>query len=192
MSNLWNITTGTRLQTLIERSQVNIVLPLANGVNADLEIISGIIPTGTRLENGIIIGTLYEVAYDTVFTAVFRATTDTEFQDCAIEFVVTGPDSPTWQTNEGLLPVGSNNSLFILDNEIIDYQLVATDTDLSAGDELTYFIADGDGVLPPGIILSDDGRLQGTTEPLISLDKRFTGGGYDSAPFAGLQWIMLY
>jgi hypothetical protein len=71
MSNLWNITTGTRLQTLIERSQVNIVLPLANGVNADLEIISGIIPTGTRLENGIIIGTLYEVAYDTVFTAVF-------------------------------------------------------------------------------------------------------------------------
>ena len=186
MSNLWNITTGTRLQTLIERSQVNIVLPLVNGVNADLEIISGVIPTGTRLENGVIIGTLYEVAYDTIFTAVFRATTDTEFQDCAIEFVVTGPDSPTWQTNEGLLPVGSNNSLFILDNEIIDYQLVATDTDLSAGDKLTYFIANGDGVLPPGITLSKTGKLQGTTEPLISLDKRFTGGGYDSAPFAGL------
>ena len=186
MSKLWNVASGTRLQTLIERSQVHILLPLANNVNADVEIISGNIPTGTRLENNVIVGTVYEVAYDTTFNAVFRATTDEEFQDCTIEFVVTGPDSPTWQTNEGLLPVGSNNSLFILDNEIIDYQLVATDTDLSAGDELSYFIADGDGTLPPGIVLTEDGRLQGTTEPLLSLDKRFTGGGYDSAPYGGL------
>ena len=135
MLNLWNVVTGTRLQTIIERSQVNILLPLANGIVADVEIISGNIPTGSRLENNIITGTVFEVAYDTTFNAVFRATTDSGFQDCTIEFVVTGPDSPTWQTNEGLLAVGSNNSLFILDNEIIDYQLVATDTDLSAGDE---------------------------------------------------------
>ena len=186
MSKLWNVTTGTRLRTLIERSQVNIILPLANGVDADVELISGNIPSGTRLENNIIVGTVYEVAYDTTFNAVFRATTDEEFQDCTIEFVVTGPDSPTWQTNEGLLPVGSNNSLFILDNEIIDYQLVATDTDLSAGDELSYFIAEGDGVLPPGITLSESGKLQGTTEPLLSLDKRYIDGGFDSAPYAGL------
>ena len=186
MSNLWNVTTGTRLQTLIERSSVNIPLPLANGVIADLEIISGNIPTGTRLENNTILGTVYEVAYDTTFNAVFRATTDDTFQDCTIEFVVTGPDSPTWQTNEGLLAVGSNNALFILDNEIIDYQLVATDTDLSAGDVLTYFIADGDGELPVGITLSESGKLQGTTEPLLSLDKRYTAGGFDSAPYGGL------
>ena len=186
MLKLWNVATGTRLRTLIERTQVNIVLPLANGVDADIELISGNIPTGTRLQNTVIVGTVYEVAYDTTFTAVFRATTDSGFQDCTIEFVVTGPDSPTWQTNEGLLAVGSNNSLFILDNEIIDYQLVATDTDLSAGDELSYFIADGDGVLPPGITLSDSGRLQGTTEPLLSLDKRNIGGGYDSFAYAGV------
>ena len=186
MLNLWKVATGTRLQTLIERSQVNILLPISNGINAEVELISGSIPTGTRLEGTIITGTVFEVAYDTTFNAVFRATTDEGFQDCTIEFVVTGPDSPTWQTNEGLLPIGSNNSLFILDNEIIDYQLVATDTDLSAGDELSYFIADGDGVLPPGITLSDDGRLQGTTEPLLSLDKRFQGGQYDSSPYGGL------
>lgn len=186
MSQLWNVTTGTRLQTLIERSAVNILLPLANGIAAEVEIISGQIPTGSRLENNTIVGTVFEVAYDTTFTAVFRATTDTGFQDCTIEFVVTGPDSPTWQTNAGLLPVGSNNSLFILDSDIIDYQLVATDTDLSAGDELFYYIAEGDGVLPPGITLSDEGRLQGTTEPLLSLDKRFEEGGYDNSPYAGL------
>ena len=125
MSNLWNVTSGSRLQTLIERSSANIILPLVSGVVADVELISGSIPTGTRLEYNTIVGTIYEVAYDTVFTAVFRATTGVEFQDCTIEFVVTGPDSPTWLTNKGLLNVGSNNSLFILDNEIIDYQLTA-------------------------------------------------------------------
>ena len=186
MSNLWNVVTGTRLQTLVERSQVNILLPLVNGVTAEIELISGSIPTGTRLESNTIVGTVFEVAYDTTFNAVFRATADTGFQDCTIEFVVTGPDSPTWQTAEGLLDVGSNNSLFILDNEIIDYQLVATDTDLSAGGVLSYFIADGDGVLPLGITMSDTGKLQGTTEPLISLDKRNTGGGYDTAAYAGV------
>jgi hypothetical protein len=186
MLNLWNVATGTRLQTLIERSSVNILLPLANGITADIVVISGSIPTGTRLENNTIVGTVYEVAYDTTFTAVFRATTDGGFQDCTIEFVVTGPDSPIWQTNAGLLAVGANNSLFILDNEIIDYQLVATDTDLSAGDQLFYYIAEGDGILPPGITLSDDGRLQGTTEPLLSLDKRNIGGGYDTAVYGGV------
>lgn len=161
MANLWNVTTGSRLQTLIERSLVNILLPLSNNVAAEVVLISGSIPTGTRLEGKNIVGTVYEVAYDTTFNAVFRATTDDHFQDCTIEFVVTGPDSPNWITNTGLLAVGSNNSLFILDNEIIDYQLVAADTDLSAGDTLSYFIADGDGQLPLGITMTDTGRLQG-------------------------------
>ena len=76
MLNLWNVATGTRLQTLIERSQVNILLPLANSVVAEIELISGMIPTGTRLESNTIVGTVFEVAYDTTFNAVFRATTD--------------------------------------------------------------------------------------------------------------------
>ena len=183
MSELWTVVTGTRLQTLVERSSVNITLPLAAGITADVELISGSIPIGTRLEGNVIVGTVLEVAYDTTFNAVFRATTDTQFQDVTIEFVVTGPDSPNWQTTTGLLAVGSNNSLFILDSEIIDYQLVATDTDLSAGDVLSYFIADGDGILPPGITLSDTGKLTGTTEPLLSLDKRSAGGSYDATPY---------
>jgi len=183
MSQLWTVTTGTRLQTLIERSSVDITLPLTAGVVATIELISGSIPTGTRLENNKIVGTVYEVAYDTTFNSVFRATTDTGFQDVTIEFVVQGPDAPNWATNTGLLGVGSNNSLFILDSEIIDYQLVATDTDISTGQQLIYFIADGDGTLPPGVVMSDSGKLTGTTEPLLSLDKRSAGGQYDATPY---------
>ena len=186
MAKLWNIPTGTRYRVLVERSTVNILLPLSSVANIELELISGGLPTGTRLEGNYITGTVFEVAYDTTFTVVLRASTDYEWQDCTIEFVVTGPDDPLWATAEGLLNVGSNNALFILDSEQIDFQLSATDTDLSAGDELTYFIADGDGVLPPGITMSDSGRITGTTEPLLSLDKRYVGGGYDTSPFAGL------
>ena len=186
--DLWNVRTGSRITTLIEREVVEITLPLANLDNIELEIISGELPTGTRLaENGNkIVGTVYEVAFNRSFTSVIRAKRGEIFQDRTVEIAVSGPDDPQWLTNQGLLPVGANDNLFILDNELIDFQLVASDTDLSAGDTLSYFIADGDGVLPPGITLTEDGRLTGIVEPLLSLDKRYRAGGYDSSPYGGL------
>ena len=186
VTDLWNISSGARISTLIERNVVEINLPLANLPGITLEIISGEIPTGTRLENNKIVGTVYEVAYNRTFVCVVRAYYNDLFQDRTLEIAVTGPDDPVWQTNEGLLPVGANDNLYILDNELIDFQLIATDDDLPAGDELSYFIADGDGVLPPGISLTEDGRLYGIVEPLLSLDKRFQGGGFDSSPFGSL------
>jgi len=186
MSQLWNIATGQRLQTLIERSVIDIQLPVVEGLDISLEIISGRIPAGTRLDGTKLIGTVYEVSYNTTFTVVIRAYYESIFEDRTIEFVVTGPDDPVWATNPGLLPIGSNNSLFVLDSTLVDYQLVATDTDLSAGDSLNYFIASGDGVLPPGITLTEDGKLYGIVEPLLSLDKRYQSGGYDATPYGGL------
>lgn len=187
MTDLWSISSGSRLTTLIERSVVNLSLPLANNLTGiEIELISGELPTGTRLEGANIVGTVYEVAFNRTFTSVIRAYYEDQFQDRTIEIAVTGPDDPQWLTNPGLLPVGANNTLYILDNEIIDFQLMATDTDLPAGDVLSYFIANGDGELPPGITLTEDGKLFGIVEPLLSLDKRFQAGGYDTAPYSGL------
>lgn len=185
-NDLWSVSSGSRLTTLIERNVVEINLPLANVNGLELEIISGELPAGTRLEGTRIVGTVYEVAYNRTFTAVIRAYYQDRFQDRTIEIAVTGPDDPQWQTNAGLLPVGPNDTFYVLDNELIDFQLIATDTDLPAGDSLSYFIANGDGELPPGITLTEDGRLFGIVEPLLSLDKRFQAGGYDSAPYGGL------
>jgi len=185
-SNLWSISSGSRLTTLIERSVVELILPLANVNGLELEIISGELPTGTRLENNRIVGTVYEVAFNRTFTVVLRAVYQDQFEDRTIEIAVTGPDDPQWLTNPGLLPVGPNDTLYVLDNELIDFQLIATDTDLPAGDILSYFIANGDGELPPGITLTEDGRLFGIVEPLLSLDKRFQAGGDDHAPYGRL------
>jgi hypothetical protein len=181
---LWNIANDFLLITQIERFSSELALPVANGLNGiEIELISGNLPTGTRIEGTKIVGAPYEVATDTVFTFVLRAHWLGNFDDRTLKIVVTGPDAPVWQTPSGLLPIGNNNQYFILDNEIIDFQLLATDNDLPAGDELRYFIADGDGNLPPGVTLTEDGRLTGVVEPLLSLDKRFSGGGYDTMPY---------
>lgn len=178
-SALWNVPTGTKLTNLIERSVVNIQMPMANGVTPTLEVISGGLPNGTRIEGSSVVGTVYEVAYDTIFTATIRASFNGLWEDRTIEFAVTGPDDPVWGTPAGDLAIGPNNVYYVLDSAQINFQLAATDTDISAGDELTYFIADGDGTLPPGITMSESGLLTGITDPLLSLDKRFESGGYD-------------
>ena len=182
--SLWNVATGIELTTFIERKKVELALPVANGFqDLELEVISGQLPGGIRLDGTKLIGTTLEVVRDTVFTFVLRANWQGYFDDRTIKIIVVGPDSPEWRTPEGLLPVGSNNTFFILDSETIDFQLLAIDSDVSAGDELEYFIAEGDGVLPPGIELTGDGRIIGITDPLLSLDKRFEGGGYDTMPY---------
>ena len=182
--SLWNLATGSEITTLIERSTVNINLPVANGLTGiEIEVISGSIPTGTRIEGTSIVGTAYEVTTDTVFTATLRAHWEGYIDDRTIKIVVTGPDAPQWLTAEGLLPVGPNDTFFVLDSEYVDFQLIAIDSDLPAGDELEFYIAEGDGTLPPGLELTADGRLTGIIEPLLSLDKRYQDGGYDTMPY---------
>jgi len=179
MSSLWNVQTGARIATSIEREAVNILLPLTNNNDTITEIISGRLPPGARLEGNVIVGTLFEVAYNQSFNVVIRAELDDLFEDRTVEIIVTGPDDPRWVTNSGLLPIGANDALFILDNVLVDFQLLATDTDLPAGDELSYYIANNDGELPPGIKLSNDGKLQGIVEPLLSLDLDFVTDSND-------------
>tara|TARA_B100002019_G_scaffold293429_1_gene320953 strand:+ start:2112 stop:6035 length:3924 start_codon:yes stop_codon:yes gene_type:complete len=79
-------------------------------------------------------------------------------------------------------PSTRSRSYFVLDSELVDFQLQALDTDLATGAELRYFIADEDGELPPGLTLSTDGRITGIVEPLLALDKDLLPG-YSSSPF---------
>lgn len=182
--SLWNIPTGIELSTFVERNQIELDLPIANGlIDVDIELISGDLPGGIRIEGTKLVGTTFEVIRDTVFTFVLRAHWQGYFDDRTIKIVVVGPDAPEWRTPNGLLPVGTNNTYFVLDSQLVDFQLLAVDPDISAGDELDFFVAEGDGVLPPGLELTNDGKIQGITEPLLSLDKRFQGGGYDTMPY---------
>jgi len=148
-----------------------------------ISLISGELPPGLRLEENKIIGTPFEVERSTEFKFVLRATNSAGIQDRTYNIIVNGPDAPVWATNEGKLPLGPNNSFYIIDSSIVDFQLQAIDPDLPAGDELEYYIADGDGTLPPGIKLTKEGRLIGIVDPILALDLRSGSGFYDTTQF---------
>ena len=67
-------------------------------------------------------------------------------------------------------PERASNAFFVLDNSLIDFDLEAIDADLSAGDTLKFYIADGDGELPPGLTLSTTGKISGIVDPILALD----------------------
>lgn len=75
-------------------------------------------------------------------------------------------------------PDRASTAYFVLDSSFVDFQLQALDTDLAAGENLNYYIAEGDGELPPGLKLQPDGKITGIVEPILSLDKD-ADPGYD-------------
>ena len=153
-------------------------------LNTDvITLISGELPGGMRLLDNKIVGTPFEVQRDTEFEFVLRAKNDDGVRDRTFKIEVQGPDQPIWTTNKGKLPLGPNNSFYILDSSIVNFQLQAIDDDLPTGQTLEYFIADGDGTLPPGIQLTTDGRLVGIVDPILALDKRSGNGFYDTVQY---------
>ena len=186
MSNLWTLPTGVSLGNLAERAQVTIALPL-NTVDS-VTLIAGTLPAGLRLQNSAIVGTTLEVARTTQSRFVLRARLGSDIQDRTYSITVAGPDAPIWITPAGPLAVGTNNVFFILDSSYVDYQLEAIDTDLSAGDELHYFIASGDGELPPGIRLTTEGKLTGVIDPILALDVNASTGAYDTNVYGGFPF----
>ena len=190
---MWTKKSGTNLATLQEQTTNQLVLPLRS-TSTVVSLISGSLPDGMRLArkpiNGedtpVIEGTPFEVARPTTYRFVLRGTSGEEIKDRTFNIIVEGTDAPEWQTPEDLLPVGNNDTLYVLDSAPIDYQLIATDNDTAAGQVLEYYIASGDGILPPGISLTKDGRLIGIVDPILAIEKGtiYGTGTYDTAPYS--------
>lgn len=184
MANLWNVPNNHTiiLQERVRLDPGDLTLPISSNVT-NLQVIAGKLPSGLRVEELDIRGTPFEEATTVEYKVVFRATSPDGFEDRTIIFLVGEEDEPFWVTNADLLPVGRGDSFFILDNEFINYQLIAQDPDVSAGQPLEYYIRPGDGNLPPGISLTPEGKLVGVVEPLLALDKRAEEGGWDTSPY---------
>jgi len=179
MSLKW-ITVSGSLGTINERDIQNIALvatSTAGTVTYSLQ--AGSLPRGLRIDNGVINGTPLEVQKTTISRFVVRANDGVESKDRTFNITVEGSDSPVWATNEGLLPVGPNSTFFVLDNDKVDFQLIALDPDLPAGDTIEYYIPYNGGELPPGLTLTNTGRISGFTDPIFALDYRIYSGNYD-------------
>jgi hypothetical protein len=179
----WTVPNNYNIGSFSERITVSYSLPVSGDASLTTTVISGELPAGLRVENNAIVGTPYEVARSKSSLFVIRARTTAGVLDRTFNITIEGPDNPNWVTPAGRLPVGPNGVYFILDSSIIDFQLLATDPDLPAGDTLSYYIASGDGELPPGIRLTTDGRLTGVVDPILALDVTDREAGYDETPF---------
>jgi len=194
MAQIWTEQSGKLLATLQETNTTTVSLPISgeylplDSSGLTVALISGNLPKGMRLINGEIVGTPLEVAINTLSTFVLRATLNGAISDRTFKILVEGPDEPVWITEEGDLPVGPNNTYFIIDSAPLDFQLQADDPDVLAGEVLEYYIAEGDGVLPPGIQLTSDGRLVGIVEPILALEKAAKSGFYDESNYSNFPY----
>lgn len=181
MANIWTVQNNLSLGTYNESVSLSgaNAIQLSVPVGTIISLISGTIPPGLRIDSTTIRGTPLEVARETEFKFVLRATLNEEIEDRTFKITIVGADAPVWVTPEGDLALGNNNALYVLDSSPINYQLNATDKDLSAGQTLEYFIASGDGQLPPGIKLSSSGLISGVVDPVLALDKLAAQGYYD-------------
>jgi hypothetical protein len=179
MAITWNTPSGS-LGTINEREKQNILLDVSSDTgDYTIEIIAGSIPRGLRIEDRKIVGTPLEVAKATTSKFVVRAKDTNDIGDRTFSITVEGADEPTWATPEGLLPVGPNDTYFVLDNDKVDFQLQVLDPDIPAGDTIEYYIPFNGGSLPPGLSLSKKGRISGFTDPIFSLDYKILSGNFD-------------
>ena len=179
MAITWNTPSGS-LGTINEREAQNITLDVSSDSGEyTIEVIAGQIPKGLRIENKKIVGTPLEVAKSTTSRFVIRAKDFNDIGDRTFTITVLGADEPTWATPEGLLPVGPNDTLFVLDNDRVDFQLQVLDPDIPAGDTIEYYIPFNGGSLPPGLSLSKTGKISGFTDPIFSLDYKIYSGNFD-------------
>ena len=183
MADLWTQPSGITLADLEEEVTTTIPLPVLS--RATVSLLSGTLPPGMRVQGTRIEGTPYQVARKTEYRFVLRATLDQSIRDRTFSLTVSGADAPVWNTPAGDLPVGNNDTFYILDSSPIEFQLVATDEDIAAGQTLDFYIGDGDGELPPGTSLTSDGRIIGIVDPLLAIEKGllYSAGTYDTSPY---------
>lgn len=184
MSVTWTTPQGD-LGVYTERTVTNISLT-ATSPNGPItySLIAGSLPKGLRLVGNIIKGSPVEVKKYTVNRFVIRASDGNDLEDRTFNIAVDGADVPRWITDEGYLQVGQGNAYFVLDNSYVNFQLEATDTDLTAGDKIEYYLMPMGGQLPPGLSLSTNGTISGYTDPIFAIDYNASlNGGYDTGAF---------
>jgi len=194
------------LGTITQRRPVNIPIT-TNGTDTRFRLIAGSFPLGTQLDiittatsattTAFIFGFPETVPTTTESRFVIRASNADGINDKTFKIDVTGGTPPLWATPEGLLPIGTSGEYFAINRQIVDYQLVAEANSLLGNMKLRYYIADGDGVLPNGLRLTEDGRIVGTVAVVTVQDVdvsskqqfgfdllRYDGFGYDLTPVA--------
>ena len=200
---VWTTTAG-KLASIDEQSAFSLQLEAntSDSTAITYSLIAGSLPTGMSLTSeGLLTGSPAEVAKRTLYTFVVRATAGSAITDRSFTLDVSGADAPTFTTVAGQLnkPLSTvyttdsssttdsilstadvTGNVTVLDGSYIEYDIVATDTDTVAGQNLVYEVVQGS--LPPGVTMTLGGKISGVVE--LSIDENYgPQGGYDFDAF---------
>jgi hypothetical protein len=150
--------------------------------------LTGMVLTGKNIPRGTYIvsdngnGTF---AINTTVSIVSTTINGSGFADRTFSMEVNGINAPIFITPAGELAVGIHHQLYALDQSYINYQLEGFDLNVLLGSTLKYFIASGDGHLPPGLTLSDSGIISGyiLPNPQTIITTADGNGTFDQAYF---------
>lgn len=179
------LTPSGNLGQFDQGQSINILLDSSN--TSLIEIISGSLPSGIRLdgESKTISGVAFDIGITKTYDFVLRASNTTGFnnskivQDRSFSITISSNPIPTLLDPEGTLKIGLADENYVLNNSRVNYQFTASSTSIPAGQKLIFYVEEGEGELPPGLKLSEDGLLYGTI--IDDLDTEFTlvQGTYD-------------
>jgi hypothetical protein len=164
---VWTTTAG-KLATFAEDSTYSLQLEANTSDSTAIvySVIAGSLPAGMRVTSaGLLTGTPEQVAKRTLYTFVVRATSGSIITDRTFSLDVEGQDAPTFTTASGQLQLDDSTRVglyWVLDGEHVNFQIQATDIDTRLGGEKKFAIVSG--ILPPGLVLREDGLLSGTCQ----------------------------
>lgn len=190
--SVWSQLSGYSFGSFLERITVDIPLPVVNDAGVAYSVISGKLPGGLRIQGNRIVGTPYENPRDTEYTFCIRANLNSEISDRTFKMTVLNANGPEFITSAGGLPIGPAQQLWTLDSSYIDFQIEVDDQNLSQTQQLSFFIASTDGELPPGLVLTDDGRIVGFVQPTLSIKPEDGTGEYDGSYYDAVAFDFAY
>ena len=185
--NIWSVSSGYRFSSIQENSFIEQPLPVNypsgfnDSSNLIFSIISGKLPDGITIKDNKLFGSAREVPRTTDYKFVIRAKLGSEISDRTFYLAVEGADEPLWLTPPGSLAIQNPDQFYVLDSTYIDFQLEAIDSDTTAGQVLKYTRVKGE--LPPGLILTEEGRIVGFIQPALTIPTAVISTGYDSNIF---------
>jgi hypothetical protein len=161
-------------------------IPATNTVPFNLNVISGSLPPGLHVLGNTITGSPTILDDDRTSSFCIRASNGVDISDRTFYMTVSSNNEPTFITPAGEIDFGTQ--MYALDQTYINFQLEAFDLGTAVGQKLTYFIASGDGELPPGLTLSEGGLISGFITPVLRITVADGDGTYDTAFYDGVAY----
>lgn len=192
-SSTWSPTTEYLVGDTVLYNNINYVCTATHNSSIAFNDINWAVSTTTNSVN--ITGSPFAVSDVIKSNFVIRAKNASGVSDRTFSVDVAGPRSPVWLTPEGFISVGTSGENYTINQQIVDYQFTADANLINSATKVRFYLEDGNGTLPPGLTLDEDGRLHGYINEVLDTetdegpDIGFDSNSYDNYPYDFVELV---